>query len=279
MCKLKIPENIDWELIVVNNNCTDATVDVIELYKEKLPIRGLFEPNQGLSNARNCAAAAAKGDLILWTDDDVLVDPNWISEYLAAARDWPEASFFGGTIDPWFISRPPRWILQNLDLLYGVFAIRQLGNRIMKIDMPKNFPYGANMAMRKRVFHTITFNPDMGHRGTTLICGEEVDFMSRLMALGHSGVWVGTASVRHYIPRNRLTKKHIWEHFRGVGQSNLRVNRTIKKHFQKREKHQIHKYYKLRFKSLVLSPFNTRKWLKTFRKAAIQQGMLDELNA
>ena len=56
------------------------------------------------------AARAARGELIICTDDDVLVSPGWLSAYLVAAPHWPDASFFGGTIDPWFQVEPPRWI-------------------------------------------------------------------------------------------------------------------------------------------------------------------------
>jgi len=279
MCKLEIPPDLDWELIIVNNNCSDATEDVIDAYQQHLPIRRLFESRQGLSNARNCAAAAAKGDLIIWTDDDVLVDPTWISEYVTAAHQWPDAAFFGGTVDPWFSIKPPKWILPHLDLLFGVYAIRQLGNDIMKINSIDDLPFGANMAMRKHIFNAMAFNPSLGHCGTNLLCSEEAEFMSRLMERGYYGVWVGTARVRHYIPIERLTTKYIWEVFRGYGQSNLRANEVLKKKMQRRFRHQVRKYYKARLKSWFLYPFKGRSWIRAFMKAAIQRGMIDELHA
>ncbi len=279
MCNLQIPPDIAWELIVVNNNCSDVTDDVIEMYKQRLPIRRLFEAKQGLSNARNCAVASAKGDLIIWTDDDVLVDPMWLAEYVAAACQWPDAAFFGGTVDPWFAARPPRWILKNLDMLSGVYVIRQLGNHIMKINSTDGLPYGANMAMRKYVFESIRFDPDLGHCGTALLCNDEVDFMTRLMELGHYGVWVGTARIQHYIPVERFKTKYIWEVFRGLGQSTLRLDETLKKEKQRDFRRQIRKYYKARIRSWFLYPFKGRSWIKAFTRAARRRGMIDELLA
>ena len=74
MRKLQIPDGVDWELLVVNNNCTDKTDEVIARHSEVLPLRRLLELKPGLSNARNCAVEAAQGQLLIWTDDDVLVD-------------------------------------------------------------------------------------------------------------------------------------------------------------------------------------------------------------
>jgi glycosyltransferase involved in cell wall biosynthesis len=121
--ELHIPEGVIWELLVVNNCCTDNTDEVISRHGARLPLRRLHEPRPGLSNARNCALGAARGDLLIWTDDDVLVDSRWLEEYVRAAHDWPEAAFFGGTVNPWFPKAPPRWILQNLTtLLYSAYA-------------------------------------------------------------------------------------------------------------------------------------------------------------
>ena len=117
---LHIPEGVSWELLVVNNNSPDNTDAVLDQHMRHLPLRRLFEANQGLSNARNRALTEARGDLIIWTDDDVLVDPHWLAEYHAAAQNWPEAGYFGGMIEPIFEAPPPKWLRRNLDLLEGV---------------------------------------------------------------------------------------------------------------------------------------------------------------
>ena len=85
MCSLRIPAGIRWELLVVDNNCTDETPAVIERYASRLPIRRLVEERQGTSFAKNCVLSQAEGELLVWTDDDVLVDENWLAAYLEAA--------------------------------------------------------------------------------------------------------------------------------------------------------------------------------------------------
>jgi glucosyl-dolichyl phosphate glucuronosyltransferase len=52
------------------------------------------------SRARNRAVYAARGDYLVWTDDDVVVDPNWLAAYVAAFRRRPEAAVFGGPVFP-----------------------------------------------------------------------------------------------------------------------------------------------------------------------------------
>ena len=111
----------------MNNNCTDETDAIIARHESALPVRRLFEPNPGLSNARNCALAKAKGELTLWTDDDVLVEPAWMASYIEASKRWPNAAFFGGPVEPWFEIEPPAWVVSNLEKLAGMLAIRDFG--------------------------------------------------------------------------------------------------------------------------------------------------------
>ncbi len=111
--KLETPKDADWELLVINNNCTDDTDDVLSRHADHLPLRRLSEEKLGHCNARNCAIDGARGELIVWTDDDVLVDPQWLVAYAGAARSNPKASFFGGPIAPWFPVDPPAWVQAN----------------------------------------------------------------------------------------------------------------------------------------------------------------------
>jgi len=85
---------INWEVLIVNNNCTDDADEIVDQFTNRLPIRLEREKRQRLSNARNCAIATAKGDYILWTDDDVIVDPNWLAKTRLTVRrsEWPDTA-------------------------------------------------------------------------------------------------------------------------------------------------------------------------------------------
>src|SRR5437773_636743 len=73
LAALRVPDYVDWEIVVVNNNCTDHTEDVIAAFSDRLPIRRELELQSGLSWARNRAVHTAQGNYIVWIDDDVVV--------------------------------------------------------------------------------------------------------------------------------------------------------------------------------------------------------------
>lgn len=223
MKKLRIPEGIRWELLIVNNKCTDDTDQVIARHEGQLPIRRLFESKQGLSNARNCAVAAANGELILWTDDDVLVDADWIGNYAAAFRRWPEAEYFGGMIQPWYERTPQAWITENLSFLQGLLVIRNLGPWERPFQGGEH-PFGANMAFRRSILKGKLFNPELGRMANEGILGEESAFFRSLRAEGVQGVWVPDAQVKHYIPSQRMTLGYLWDFFHGAGRTDVRMD-------------------------------------------------------
>ncbi len=277
MAKLRIPEDVEWEVLVVNNNCSDDTDEVIARHAEDLPIRRLFQPEQGLSHARNCAAAAARGELILWTDDDVLVDGEWLAAYAQAAREHPEASFFGGTVNPWFSARPPQWLKRNLSIFAGAYALRQYGDEIFEIKAAKRLPYGANMAMRRSVFDTARFDPALGRSGEDLLSGEETGLFDLLLAEGHTGIWVGRARVDHYIPPERLTLRYLKGYYYGSGRS--KVRRELHNHNTQlsRGSQLATKHRKQLLKSWLYSIRRNKLWARAVCRSAKLRGMRDEL--
>ena len=78
-CKLIVPPGLTWEFVVVDNGSADGTADVVTRYVDRLPIRCVREETPGLSNARNRGVEAANGEYICWTDDDVVIDPEWLA--------------------------------------------------------------------------------------------------------------------------------------------------------------------------------------------------------
>ncbi len=221
MRKLCIPANLEWELLVVNNNCTDDTDQVILRQQDGLPLLRLFEPRQGLSNARNCAIAAARGELLIWTDDDVLVEPEWLAAYHEAAERWTEGGYFGGTIDPWYECSPPPWLLENINHVGGMFVIKNLGQD-ERLLAETEIPFGANMAFRTEILRDNRFEPNLGRSGGDCMSGEETMLFNRLIARGIKGVWVPRARVKHFVVKQRLTREYLWNYFHGFGRSCIR---------------------------------------------------------
>ena len=279
MCKLTIPVNVEWELLIVNNNCSDATDEVISRYKADLPIRRLFEPKQGLSHARNHALEAAKGELLLWTDDDVLVDNQWLTTYVKAAKTYPEAVFFGGRISPLFSVAPPRWLTTNQSIFYGAYALKEPGKNIFIAKPDDDIPIGANMAFCKRAFTDFRFDPNLGRCGKNFISGEEAQLFRKLLNNGYFGIWVDTAQVWHHIPPARLTRRYIWNYYRGYGESQARMHYELDIATDTIVLAELHrKFRKKILKSLRLMFFQNRRWAVAFQASAITKGMLDALH-
>src|ERR1035437_7164548 len=82
VCNLRISPSVDLEVLVVDNNSTDSTPDVLSEMSARLPLRGLREPKPGQSHARNLVLREARGQFILWTDDDVLLENDWLTVIL-----------------------------------------------------------------------------------------------------------------------------------------------------------------------------------------------------
>lgn len=220
MLKLRIPAGVSWELLVVNNNSTDDTDAVLAAYEDKLPLRRLFESRQGKSHACNLLVQEATGELLLWTDDDVLVSADWMEQYVAAARRWPEAMFFGGTIDPNYEVSPPSWVLSGLQPppgpLAGPLAVLQLGDEVRPLEADE-FPFGANMAMYTETLRQNPFDGRLGPTGKQLLRGEDTRLVEMLKDQGKLGIWVGSAKVRHWVPRERMTRAYVWEWYYRAG--------------------------------------------------------------
>ena len=87
-----------WECLIVDNGSTDATRQTIEHCMDKLPLHYLYQPLPGKSISLNLALREAQGEVILFTDDDVIPEPGWLLAHIRAMRDNPEVRLLGGRI-------------------------------------------------------------------------------------------------------------------------------------------------------------------------------------
>ncbi len=280
MQQLEIPDGVSWELIVVNNNCTDHTDEVIERRRDgQLPIRRLFVSRQGQCHCRNAAIDAATGAWILWTDDDVLVDPTWLAEYAGAIETNPSFSFMGGSIVPWFESPPPSWLKKHFGRLEGAFAVTPIAaeTRALNVEGNDEAIFGANMAFRTEVMRIFPFDTKLGLVGDQPMRGDETDLVMRLVAAGHEGLWVGAAKVQHYIPNQRMTTKYLWDFFYGCGQAQSRMAKpTPVATWFGQPRWAIRGWLTSTLAAKILHPLKNALWLHHFSRAATCAGVLHE---
>jgi len=217
---MEVPGDIAWELIVVDNNSSDATAKTIEKYRGTLPIRAEFEALAGLSNARNRAVGAAKGAYILWTDDDVVVDRGWLSAYRDAFRRWPQAAIFGGKVLPQLDEPVPKWLAACFPLVRDAFAYRDFGAEPLPLSIAEwVLPYGANYALRMAEQQAHLYDPTLGAAPGRARLGEEMEVIRTLLRAGKAGYWVPGAIVHHCIPRERQTLRQIGRFYEAAGET------------------------------------------------------------
>jgi len=223
-CRLRIPDGLDWELLIVENNCTDETPAVIQSFADRLPIVREVEPVLGLTRARNRALDAARGDLVIFTDDDVLVDENWLAELWGAAKRWPDAAYFGGLITPLYLEEPPRWYRANERILKTFVGVsHDLGDTERALG-PQEFPWGPSMAYRRAAFEKIRFRQDIGRRGRERTDAEEEVYGDQLVKAGFKGVWVPSAKVQHVVGAEQLSLDLVRRNYVGQGMTRVRLS-------------------------------------------------------
>ena len=93
---------------IVNNNCSDDTDQAVEQFKTKLPLVYIKESSQGKSRALNAGLSIAKGRLVIFCDDDVILNINWIDAYWKAFQTKPFGYFWGGPIESEFEGEQPQ---------------------------------------------------------------------------------------------------------------------------------------------------------------------------
>jgi glycosyltransferase involved in cell wall biosynthesis len=205
MTKLRVPAGISWELVVVNNNCTDQTDAVCASFEGRLPIRVLHEPTPGQARARNLAIREGKGQRILWTDDDVLVDEHWMASLLAAF-DAHQAEWVFGPSEPEWPGRQPDWYVPEFR---NYFAVLDYGDKpfvVTSIDTPF---FGLNFGGTKTAHEKLGgFRADFGFKGNLGGVGEDIDVFQRALASSMRIVYTPDARVRHVIPEARVGKHY-----------------------------------------------------------------------
>lgn len=194
---------IPFELLVVDNNSTDHTVEIARttagLYPD-VDITYLFEPRQGVSHARNTGIDRACAPIVAFVDDDVTVGEQWLQRLTAAFADHPEADCIGGRISArWTLPRPS-WLTEDH---LGPLAIKEWPDPFW-VSRDAAWPclQTANFACRRCAFEEIGgFNPDFAR-------GEDRELQLRLWQAGKRGMYVPEVEVLVEIPAERLTRTY-----------------------------------------------------------------------
>ena len=202
LCRQEGLDGVRWEVLVVDNGSTDGTPDVLARFAQRLPLVALREPRAGKSLALNRALESARGELLVFTDDDVEPVPRWLAEYLAASRRWPDHIVFGGPIRPLYPPEMPGWMRKLADD-QPHYAAPAFGHLLLDQEegQMNMLPFGGNWAVRAQAMSGVRFRVDSGPEGAV---GEDTDIMLRLIRDKLLPVYVPAAGLGHVIRADQV---------------------------------------------------------------------------
>ena len=212
-----------WEVIVVDNNSRDHTRQVVEEMAARFPVdlRYIFEGEQGRSAALNAGIQASRGEIILTTDDDVRVSPDWLDR-AAESLDALQCDYVGGKVLPIWGGARPAWLPNRGGRHWAVIALLDYGAE--PIELGARAPLGVNMAFRREAFARAGLWDNRVGRNAGTLLGQEVrEWGMRARAAGLRGFYAPQMMVNHIIPADRLTKRYFrrWFYWHGISRAML----------------------------------------------------------
>ncbi len=192
----------EFEIIVVDNNSTDGTVEWIKKSKlfEARKMQFVQEKTQGVSIARNSGLKLASGEYISFLDDDVTVRNNWMAAVFQIINKH-KPDFFGGVVHPSYEEQPPKWFDDK-------FEIRE--HYPESGWLPAYTYLSINYVARRACLNKIGgFNIDIGPKGAKFQYGEDSDLIARLYQKGYLAYYNREMIVDHFVPKRKMTLSYV----------------------------------------------------------------------
>jgi glycosyltransferase involved in cell wall biosynthesis len=200
--------DLRYEVVVVDNNSTDATRRVVEeLIEDGYPnLRYLFEPRLGVSYGRNTGVQAAKAPIIAFTDDDLHVTPGWLASLYGALTAHPEVEYVGGKVLPTSSAGWPTWVTREH---WAPLALFDYGDRPFYVNPTRAVCLGtSNSAYRRSVFDRVGYFDTRVQTTKRKSATEDHELQLRVWRSGGQGLWVPGSVVMSDVASDRLTKAY-----------------------------------------------------------------------
>ena len=180
-----------FEIIVADNNSSDNTKQVVEDWIEKSPvkIRYVFEKEQGAHIARNKAAKESTGEILYFTDDDMIADKDLLMNIVKVFDMNFNVGVAGGKVLPKWEFEPPEWLLKYFK--NGSLSLIEKSEKLIIAAYDIGI-YSCHQAMLKKVlFECGGFNPDIVKE--KLIGNGETGLNIKILEAGYNFAYVGDA--------------------------------------------------------------------------------------
>ncbi|HIK08600.1 MAG TPA: glycosyltransferase family 2 protein [Trichormus sp. M33_DOE_039] len=229
-------KDINWEIIIIDNNSTDGTAEFVKDYQNKwsdrLSIQYYFEAEQGLAFARNKAIQEAKSELVGFLDDDNLPAVNWVFSAYKFGIEHPRAGAYSSQIHGLFEVEPS----EKLKSIIFYLAINERGSYPMLYEPhKKGLPPGAGLVVRRQVWQNHVPNRLflVGRVGSSMLAGEDAEAMSYIYQAGWEIWYNPTMVIEHIIPYWRIEKKYLISLMSGIGLSRYHIRMLLLKKWQR----------------------------------------------
>lgn len=214
------------EVIIVDNNSTDGTAQVIDSRAGSYPcpLRRVLERKQGKSFALNTGILASTGRIVVFTDDDVWIPPEWLTHAVDPLLARDDIQYIGGPVFGLWEAEPPAWIRGNPGLLHGPIALVDYGQEPFIFEDRRRIPMGVNMAVRRSLIDKVGgFHLGLERRGNSLMGQGQAEFFFRTRAAGARGLYTPGMWLKHTVPAARLTREYYrrWWYWKGVARAQM----------------------------------------------------------
>ncbi len=199
-----------WEILIVDNAPDDdRTQRLVEKFRTTFPqwhLRYIQEAEKGMMRARNRGIGEAKGDILIFLDDDVLLHKDYMALAQAELPALEPPFAGGGRIIPVFEHQKPPWLTK---FFMPLLAEINLGEQL-RLFPKKRYPFGINMLVHRSVFARFGLFPtEEARRGEDWISIPERAFFNRLKAENIPVYYFPNLTVWHLLPEHYADKQHI----------------------------------------------------------------------
>ncbi|MBC2716523.1 MAG: glycosyltransferase family 2 protein [Desulfobacteraceae bacterium] len=216
----QINNGIPFEVILVDNNCTDYTVSVAESVwaRSDAKLHVVKEKTPGLSFARKRGVRETKYSIISFVDDDNIVEPEWVKKVFYLFENKPDVGAVGSYNLPLIETKEPAWFEQYMHnyacgKLYPASGIVS-GNK-------KKHLWGAGLSIRSKIIKKI-YSADLplyltGRKGNLILAGDDSEICFYCCLLGWDLWYEHDLTLHHKIQPSRLTWNYLCKMHEGFG--------------------------------------------------------------
>lgn len=220
------------EIIIVDNGSTDHTKQICKHIAEQFPRhqwRYFYDDMPGLLTGRHRGAKEARGDVLVYLDDDILLAPTWLESLKEAFRD-PNIVLVGGPSTPAFEIEPPSWLQEFWTAIEGGrecswLSLIERGDSVKPVD--PGYIWGLNFSIRKKTFEDCEgFHPDCIPKALQRYQGDgETGLAIKIKDAGLQCLYHPGVALKHVIPASRLTPTSFEQRafYQGVSDSFTRI--------------------------------------------------------